>query len=66
MGLVTLMKVLVGEGLDGERCCIGDGPHVNSNLVQLGENVVVTAHCSWGMAANVVFMAATYLLDKET
>ena len=56
------MKVLVCEGLDRERRRVVYSVNVYHPLVQLGEDVIVASNSAWRVAANVMLMAAAYLL----
>ena len=59
------MKVLIGEGLDGERGHVGDLSTVIHPLIQLREDVVVAAYTARRLATTVVSMATTYLLELK-
>ena len=55
------MKVLIGEGLDGECRHVGDLPTVIHPLVQLREDVIVAANVARRVATTVVGLTSANL-----
>ena len=62
LGPMALMKVLVCEGLDGERRRVVYCANVYHPLVQLGEDVIVASNSVWRRATSIVLLTATHLL----